>query len=117
MNPNYTSRTELTENLKSYFRCVSVNLPDYERILEVMLYSRGFRDAAVLATKICKVYQLLNLQFNEQKHYDFGLRSMKTLMQLIDKYHKPKQPEEISVRIALGENLKPRLTDRDVDSF
>jgi hypothetical protein len=33
MNPNYRNRTDLTDNLKAYFRCVSVNLPDYERIL------------------------------------------------------------------------------------
>jgi dynein heavy chain len=110
MNPNYANRTELTENLKSYFRCVSVNLPEYEKIIEVMLYSKGFREAAELSSKICKLYQLLNVQFNEQKHYDFGLRGMKNLMFLIEKHRNPKITEEATVRIALFENLKSRLT-------
>ena len=117
MNPNYTNRTELTENLKSYFRCVSVNLPEYEKILEVMLYSKGFREAAALAGSICKLYQLLGVQFNKQRHYDFGLRSMKTLMFLIDKIKTSKMPEEVAVRAALIENLTPRLTETDLVIF
>ena len=33
MNPIYLQRAKLTENLKSYFRVISVNAPDYEQIL------------------------------------------------------------------------------------
>ena len=29
MNPIYLKRAKLTENLKSYFRIISVNIPDY----------------------------------------------------------------------------------------
>ena len=29
MNPIYLKRAKLTENLKSYFRVISVNVPDY----------------------------------------------------------------------------------------
>lgn len=29
MNPIYLQRAKLTENLKSYFRVISVNAPDY----------------------------------------------------------------------------------------
>ena len=41
MNPIYLKRAKLTESLKSYFRVISVNVPDYQKILEVMLYSSG----------------------------------------------------------------------------
>jgi dynein heavy chain len=33
MNPIYLKRAKLTESLKSYFRVISVNVPDYEKIL------------------------------------------------------------------------------------
>lgn len=33
MNPIYLKRAKLTENLKSYFRVISVNVPDYQMIL------------------------------------------------------------------------------------
>lgn len=65
-------------------------MPEYDKIIEVMLYSRGFKEATALSAKICKLYQLLNMQFNEQKHYDFGMRGMKSLMTLIDKYRAEK---------------------------
>lgn len=33
MNPIYLKRAKLTENLKAYFRIISVNVPDYQKIL------------------------------------------------------------------------------------
>jgi hypothetical protein len=33
MNPIYLKRAKLTENLKEYFRIISVNVPDYQKIL------------------------------------------------------------------------------------
>lgn len=65
MNPNYKDRTPLTDNLKHYFRYVTINFPEYQKIIEVMLYSRGFKESTTLASKINKTHQLLNIQFNE----------------------------------------------------
>lgn len=50
-----------------------------------MLYSRGFKDSSALASKINKTHHLLNIQFNEEKHYDFGLRAIKNLFIHIDR--------------------------------
>jgi len=85
--------------------------------LEVMLYSRGFREADALAGRICKLYQLLGVQFNEHKHYDFGLRSMKSLMLLVDRPKSSRMSEEAMVRAALHQNLRPRLTETDLAIF
>ena len=52
MNPGYQGRAELPDNLKVLFRAVSMMIPAYGLVAQVMLYSEGFEEAERLATKM-----------------------------------------------------------------
>ena len=57
MDPSY-NRTELPDNLKALFRPVSMNVPNYELIAEIMLFAEGFENAKNLSKKMIYLYKL-----------------------------------------------------------
>ena len=83
MNPagkEYGARSELPSNLKALFRPVAMSLPDDRKIAEVTLLASGFSHASELSTILTFMLSVSRRFLSSQKHYDWGLRTLVTIL-------------------------------------
>lgn len=95
----YGGRSKLPDNLKQLFRPVAMSKPDLNLIAEVqfsvifrlrattcacqvILFAEGFLFAQKLAEKLVSIYALNKEQLSPQQHYDWGLRALKSVLEL-----------------------------------
>ncbi|ODV77051.1 uncharacterized protein CANTADRAFT_86169 [Suhomyces tanzawaensis NRRL Y-17324] len=120
MNPGYVGRYELPENLKKLFRGFSMEKPDREIIVEVLLTSQTFEFAKEIAKIIVPLFLELESCCSKQSHYDFGLRALKNTLIRCGLIKRNKKEDlssrEVELRLILRsiqETVAPKLIKSD----
>lgn len=119
MNPGYLGRAELPEGLKALFRPITVVVPDLELICENMLMAEGFVSAKILAKKFTTLYLLCKDLLSKQKHYDWGMRAIKSVLVVAGTFKRaePEIAEDALLMRALRDFNIPKIVFADVPIF
>ena len=83
MNPasrEYGGRSKLPAKLKQLFRRISMTKPDSRVIADILLKSESFRFSAEWAPKTVELFNLSKHMLSRQRHYDWGLRALKAIL-------------------------------------
>ena len=119
MNPGYAGRAELPENLKALFRPCAMCVPNLGLIAEIMLVAEGFLEARTLSRKFITLYTLCKELLSKQDHYDWGLRSIKSVLVVagVLKRGDPERPEDQVLMRALRDFNLPKIVSDDNPVF
>ena len=129
MNPaskGYGGRSKLPDNLKILFRPVAMSVPDNLQIAQTLLYAEGFKNGDILSKKVTTLFTLCKQGLSYQQHYDWGLRSLKTILTVasqqiqlfINEGKIATYEEETSILIkAIRINVLSKLTFADAQIF
>eukprot|EP00210_Caulerpa_lentillifera_P003221 g3076.t1 len=122
MNPAgrlYRGRSKLPDNLKQLFRAVCMTYPDQSHIARVILAAEGFRNCTILGKKLVNFFKLCDECFSSKREYDWGLRALKSVLEMAGKLRREMEfgNEAHCIAIALHALKLPGLVSKDTSIF
>ncbi|RWS24479.1 cytoplasmic dynein 2 heavy chain 1-like protein 3, partial [Leptotrombidium deliense] len=124
LNPvgkQYKGRNRLPDNLKALFLPISMTIPDSAIISKVLLLSEGFdlSSSKEIGEKITSWFELCKFSMSQQKHYDWGLRAIKSCLLSSGRTLKTNKDmkQTLAVMTALRKQIKSKLVQQDEEKF
>lgn len=83
------------------------------------MFAEGFDDAKNLSRKMTKLYKLSSEQLSQQKHYDFGMRAVKSVLVMAGalKRSNPTMAEDAVLIRAMRDSNVPKFLTDDLPLF
>jgi dynein heavy chain 2, cytosolic len=126
LNPaseDYGGRQKLPTNLQALFRPIVMQQPEPEAIAKVMLFVEGFQNSDEIGKKIVELFRLADKMLSPQRHVDWGLRELKTVLMacgsaLYKNQDGTKQDNELALVVnIIRTNTMSKLTLADYKRF
>ncbi|CAD7084661.1 unnamed protein product [Hermetia illucens] len=126
LNPageEYGGRQQLPGNLQALFRPIVMQQPEPREILRVMLFVEGFKEADKIGNRIVELFDLIQKTLSAQKHYDWGLRELKTILlacgrEIRENLGIQNETSEMKIAVrALKSNTMSKLNNSDSRRF
>jgi dynein heavy chain len=98
---------KIPDNFRVLFRSIAMMNPDMTIITEVCLSAKGFTAARSLAGKVTSIFSICQNTLSKQPHYEFGLRSIKSVIDLaIEFKHESGEADEMGLIFTAFHRLK-----------
>ncbi|CAB3359526.1 Hypothetical predicted protein [Cloeon dipterum] len=121
LRPGQFGRTELPSSLKALFRPAACSTPDLHTICSVKLQLFMLVQYKKLASKVTKFCELCSDKLSKQKHYEFGLLQLSTILCNLEKLLATvsinEDNEEQIVFTALQNSTVHKLCAEDVNIY
>lgn len=126
MNPGYAGRNEMPESMRRLFRSFWMAKPDLELIADIILTSQQLVHTETLSKLIVSTFEELKIKSTSQRHYDFGLRAIKSTLRMCGEKRQGLSESSSSATIeeeksilksCLKASVSPRLIPQDVSVF
>lgn len=111
------AKTGFFEKFRTEMRIVSVEMPNILAWTQACLAAGGFDDAGRLGEKLSRLFRMSQDQLSKQAHYDFSLRTMKTVLILAESYFKDATHDSVvelnAILYAINAYISPKLYHDD----